>query len=80
MMRTLACFAQKQKQEWQSLFNVKDLTGWVTYLRAPNLSGYGVDSTLSYMPPIGLNNDLLKVFTVVDGLAKQSLPKKSLIN
>lgn len=80
MMRTLACFAQKQKQEWQSLFNGKDLTGWVTYLRAPNLSGYGVDLTLSYMPPIGLNNDLLKVFTVVDGLAKQSLPKKSLIN
>jgi hypothetical protein len=72
MMVTLACFAQKQKQEWQSLFNGKDLTGWDTYLRAPNLSGYGVDSTLSYMPPIGLNNDPLKIFTVVDGAIRVS--------
>ncbi|MEO5997490.1 MAG: DUF1080 domain-containing protein [Chitinophagaceae bacterium] len=62
------CFAQKQ--EWKSLFNGKDLTGWDTYLRAPNLSGYGVDSTLPYMAPIGLNNDPLNVFTVENGAVR----------
>lgn len=68
----LSSDAQKQTQKWQPLFNGKDLTGWDTYLRAQNMSGYGVDSTLPYMPPIGLNNDPLKVFTVKDGAIRVS--------
>lgn len=70
LLMTLTCFAQKQ--EWKSLFNGKDLTGWDTYLRATNLSGYGIDSSLPYMEPIGLNNDPLKVFRVEDGAVRVS--------
>ena len=67
---TMHCFGQNQG--WKSLFNGKDLSGWDTYLRATNLSGYGVDSSLPYMAPIGLNNDPLKVFTVKDGVVHVS--------
>jgi len=70
MVVTMTCFAQKQ--EWKRLFNGKDLTAWDTYLRAANLSGYSVDSSLPYMLPIGLNNDPLKVFTVKDGAVRVS--------
>lgn len=68
----ISAIGQNKKSEWQPLFNGKDLTGWDTYLRAPNLSGYGIDSSLPYMPPIGLNNDPLKVFTVTDGAVRVS--------
>jgi hypothetical protein len=43
--------------EWQSLFNVRDLTGWDTYLAAKT----GEDRK----KPFGLNNDPLGVFTIV---------------
>ncbi len=59
-------------QRWTSLFNGKDLTGWDTYLRATNLVGYVDDPAIPYEPPIGLNNDPLRVFTVSDGVIRIS--------
>ncbi len=72
MTITMAGFAQKNPEKWQSLFNGKDFTGWDTYLRATNMSGYTLDSNITYLPPIGLNNDPLKVFTVQDGAIRVS--------
>jgi len=46
---------------WTPLFNGKDLTGWDTYL-APEYDDHGKAIT---GVPVGLNNDPLKVFTVV---------------
>ncbi|GAB3278849.1 hypothetical protein GCM10027347_53300 [Larkinella harenae] len=60
--------AAQKPAAWKQLFNGKDLTGWDTYLRATNLTGYLDDPAIPYEPPIGLNNDPLKVFTVHDGL------------
>lgn len=65
---TVGGVAQKSDQIWRPLFNGKNLDGWDTYLRATNLTGYADDTTGPYQPPIGLNNDPLKVFTVKDGL------------
>ncbi|MES2456220.1 MAG: DUF1080 domain-containing protein [Bacteroidota bacterium] len=46
---------------WTPLFNGKDLTGWDTYL-APEYDDHGKVIT---GVPVGLNNDPLKVFTVL---------------
>ncbi|MBX2923461.1 MAG: DUF1080 domain-containing protein [Chitinophagaceae bacterium] len=61
-----------QKKGWTPLFNGKDLTGWDTYLRATNIIGYVEDPDLPYEPPIGLNNDPLKVFTIHNGILRIS--------
>ncbi len=68
---TLICFslcisAQKANEQWQSLFNGKNLDGWDSYLRPVDMLGYG-DTVIPYNP-IGLNKDPLHVFTVHDGL------------
>ncbi|MBX3238631.1 MAG: DUF1080 domain-containing protein [Chitinophagaceae bacterium] len=72
----IICFLQQdaiaQGKGWTQLFNGKDLTGWDTYLRATNMSGYVEDPDLPYQPPIGLNNDPLNVFTVKDGVLRIS--------
>jgi len=59
----LATFSEVRADdsEWKSLFNGKDLTGWETWLRAPEDQG-GKEGE-----PIGLNKDPLDVFTVKDG-------------
>jgi hypothetical protein len=49
------CLAGEKEEGWVALFNGKDLSGWETYLGKP----HGGDK------PLGLNNDPLKVFTVV---------------
>ncbi len=47
--------------EWQSLFNGKDLSGWDTYLGPPlDDAGKMLSNT-----PLGLNNDPNHVFTIV---------------
>ncbi len=58
--------AQKKSNQWRKLFNGKDLTGWDTYLRPPDMLGYG-DTVIPYHP-IGLNKDPLHVFTIHDGM------------
>lgn len=58
---------------WRPLFNGKDLTGWSTYMAAPDrawdVPGVKRDATGKYLEPIGLNRDPLHVFTIerVDG-------------
>ncbi len=59
-------YSQQAKTPWRPLFNGKDLTGWDTYLRPPDMMGYG-DTVIPYNP-IGLNKDPLHVFTVHDGI------------
>ncbi len=51
----------RQRSQWTSLFNGKDLTGWETYL------GPGLDSTGKMITnnPVGLNNDPKHVFTII---------------
>jgi hypothetical protein len=53
---------QSQKDEWKSLFNGKDFSGWDIYL-GPPLDDAG--KKLSDQP-LGLNNDPNHVFTVVN--------------
>ncbi len=52
-----------------SLFNGKDLTGWYTYIAVPDSSVDvpGMQRGLNghYTQPLGLNNDILHVFSVV---------------
>ena len=56
--------------EWVALFNGEDLSGWYTYQRQPEptseVAGIPRDEEGIYLEPIGLNNDPLHVFTVVE--------------
>ncbi len=61
---SVPAFAQKG---WTPLFNGKDLTGWDTWLRPPDMVGY-VDSSSS--EPIGLNKDPLHIFTINNGILR----------
>jgi len=51
----------KQKSQWTSLYNGKDLSGWDTYI-APDLDSTG---KMINNIPVGLNNDPKHVFTIV---------------
>jgi hypothetical protein len=51
-----------QKDQWEMLFNGKDLSGWDTYI-GPDLNDSGKFITGQ---PIGLNKDPRRVFTVVN--------------
>ena len=58
------------KNLWSNLFNGKDLSGWYTYQREPEpssiVSNIPKDADGNYTEPIGLNNDPLEVFSVVE--------------
>jgi len=55
---------------WRPLFNGKDLAGWETYLGAPLptsvVPGAERDATGNYIQVLGVGNDPLKCFTVVE--------------
>jgi len=55
--------------EWIPLFNGENLEGWYTYQKQPEpsseVSGLTRNEDGSYLEPIGLDKDPLKVFTVV---------------
>lgn len=57
-LRINAYSQSNSDQDWVSIFNGKDLSHWDTYMRQPE----GTSEK-----PFGLNNDLLKVFTVSEG-------------
>ncbi len=59
--------AQTQNTGWQNLFNGKDLKAWDSYMRPANMMGYN-NKQDTPEPPIGLNNDPYKVFTVENGM------------
>jgi len=56
-------------EEWLSLFNGEDLSGWYTYQKNPEptseVPGLSRDEEGNYLEAIGLHKDPLKVFTVV---------------
>ena len=60
------CQAQRKKQ---SLFNGKDLKGWDTFIAA----GYDTVQKKRVGKPLGLNNDSIKVFSVVQEDGKPAL-------
>ncbi|MDB5239755.1 MAG: hypothetical protein JWP57_380 [Spirosoma sp.] len=60
VLAVVSVFAQKTNQ-WQQLFNGKDLSGWETYLDRP----YSVSGQTDKAAPIGLNTDPNHVFSVV---------------
>ena len=55
---------------WESLFNGKDFTGWEVYLGVPDPSvdvpGMERNEDGEYTQPLGVDNDPLKIFTVVE--------------
>jgi hypothetical protein len=55
--------------KWEPLFNGKDFTGWETYIGVPDPSvdvpGMERNEEGVYAQPLGVGNDPLKVFTVV---------------
>ncbi|MDR1171280.1 MAG: DUF1080 domain-containing protein [Bacteroidales bacterium] len=55
---------------WEPLFNGKDFTGWEAYIGVPDSSvdvpGMERNEEGVYTQPLGLGNDPLKVFTVVE--------------
>lgn len=59
---TISLVQRFQKDDWQPLFNGKDLDGWDTFI-GPPLDDAG--KKLSEVP-VGLNNDPKQVFTVVE--------------
>ncbi len=57
-------------QEWRSLFNGKDLTGWQPYVSfQPETNAYDL---VSRHTPRGIHQDPKQVFSVVDGLLRVS--------
>lgn len=65
------------QNEWTSLFNGEDLSGWYTYQRQPeptsSVPGIARDEDGNYLEPIGLNSDPLNVFTVVEEDGKPAI-------
>ncbi|SFZ94368.1 protein of unknown function [Flaviramulus basaltis] len=57
-----------QEDKWISLFNGKDLTGWDTNLGMHYEEGQDIwnQKALTNYKPFGINNDSLKVFSVVE--------------
>jgi hypothetical protein len=70
LLATYVCAAE---EPWQPLFNGKDLAGWETFIAKPEpaweVPDLKRDEKGTYLEPIGMNRDPLKVFTVetVDG-------------
>jgi hypothetical protein len=61
---------QVHAQKWDVLFNGKDLSGWDTYV-GPAFDSLG--NKRNEVPVLGLNNDLVKVFSVVQVDGKPAL-------
>jgi hypothetical protein len=63
-------FAEGPEKEWISLFDGETLDGWYTYQKQPEptseVLGLARDEDGTYLEPIGLNNDPLNVFSVVN--------------
>lgn len=67
----------KSDSAWENLFNEKDLSGWYTYQRWPEATsevpGMVRNELGKYTVPIGINNDPLNVFTVVEEDGKKAI-------
>ena len=67
MMFLVSCDSDSK---WESLFNGKDFSGWEVYIGVPHSSvdvpGMERDEEGKYTRPLGVGNDPLKVFSVVE--------------
>jgi hypothetical protein len=67
--RTVYVSKNHKAEKWKALFNGKDFSGWDMHLNKPhttiNIPGLPKDSAGEYLHRLGVNNDPLKVFTVV---------------
>jgi hypothetical protein len=65
------------EQGWRPLFNGKDLSGWETYMSVPlptsAVPGVERDAKGEYTQILGLNNDPLKCFSVVEVEGKPAI-------
>ncbi len=63
--------------EWRSLFNGKDLSGWELYLAVPpstlDVPGAKKDEKGNYTTPLGIDNDPMKIVSVVEADGKPAL-------
>jgi len=70
LIATMFLFSCGSEPQWESLFNGKDFTGWEIYLGVPHYSVDVPDIERNeegvYTQPLGLNNDPLNVFTIVE--------------
>ena len=61
---------QSPESAWEPLWNDKDLDGWVKFLSTPHASVSNLslprDSSGKYTQPLGIENDPLEVFSVVE--------------
>jgi hypothetical protein len=70
ILSLILCPLLSAEDEWKSLWNGKDLSGWSTWLQAPETTSEvpgmtrGADG--KYASPLGADRDPLKVFSVVD--------------
>ncbi len=66
-----------EEPAWKPLWNGKDLTGWDTYLAKPHASvklpQEERDEKGEHTGPVGLNNDPLNVFTIVENEGKPAI-------
>lgn len=58
--------------DWEVLFNGANLEGWDTYL-GPQFKPRKTGDNIKDIPPLGLNNDTPKVFTVTEVNGKKAL-------
>ncbi len=69
LIALIAVFSCKDEPQWTNLLD-KDLTQWDKYLSYQHKIGYDgrvpKDSDGNDIPPMGLNNDKLNVFTVIE--------------
>ena len=70
LLATMFFVSCGSEPQWEPLFNGKDFTGWEVYLGVPDPSvdvpGMERNEEGVYTQPLGVHNDPLNVFTVVD--------------
>ena len=66
----VGCQTEREQNEWITLFNGDNLSGWYTYQRSPeptsDVPEIPRDDDGNYLEPIGYDRDPLNVFTVVE--------------
>ena len=70
LLATMFLVSCDSEPKWESLFNGKDFTGWEIYLGIPHSSvdvpGLELNEDSVYTQPLGVSNDPLDVFTIVE--------------
>ncbi|MBR9997861.1 MAG: DUF1080 domain-containing protein [Cyclobacteriaceae bacterium] len=85
MSLLMTCQAPREEAaQFRSLFNGENLEGWETYIGVPDpsveLPVMEKDAEGNYLNPVGLNNDPLDVFTVVEEDGEPAIRASGQIN